>query len=137
MNKNADPVEIFFKKPERSPGVLPPPFCVPPRCDTSLKKRIQQSPGEGAVRKQHWPLLHGTSAFISFHDTWNSIVHYMLFFTFSQMGIPEPDKFVTEFSQIFLHRKAAFLKNAISLFDYFIDQIPRRKKEIDGNLGLL
>jgi hypothetical protein len=61
----------------------------------------------------------------------------MLFLSLFGKGIPEPDKFVTEFSQVFLHRKAAFLKNAISLFDYFIDQIPRRKKEIDGNLGLL
>jgi hypothetical protein len=61
----------------------------------------------------------------------------MLFFTVLWKGIPEPDKLVTEFSQIFLHRKAAFLKNAISLFDYFIDQIPRGKKEIDRYPGLL
>ena len=52
-------------------------------------------------------------------------------------GIPEPDELVTEFSQVFLHRKAAFLKNAITLFDYFIDQILRRQKEIDRNPGLL
>ena len=61
----------------------------------------------------------------------------MLFFTLLGKGIPEPDKLVTEFSQVFLHRKAAFLKNAISLFDYFIDQILRGKKEIDRNPCLL
>jgi len=52
-------------------------------------------------------------------------------------GIPEPDELVAEFTQIFLHRKAAFLKNAIPLFDYFIYQIPRGKKKIDRNPGLL
>jgi hypothetical protein len=61
----------------------------------------------------------------------------MLLFTLFGKGIPEPDKFVTEFSQVFGHRKAAFLKNAIFLFDYFIDQIPRGKKEIDRHPGLL
>jgi hypothetical protein len=61
----------------------------------------------------------------------------MLFFILLWKGIPEPDKLVTEFSQVFLHRKAAFLKNAISLFDYFIDQIPRGKHDIDRNPGLL
>ena len=61
----------------------------------------------------------------------------MLFFTLLGKGIPEPDELVTEFSQVFLHRKAAFLKNAITLFDYFIDQILCRQKEIDRNPGLL
>jgi hypothetical protein len=46
-------------------------------------------------------------------------------------GIPEPDEFVTEFSQIFLHGKAALFKNTVSLFDNFIDQVPGGKKEID------
>jgi len=46
-------------------------------------------------------------------------------------GIPEPDELVTEFSQIFLHGKAAFFKNTVSLFDYFVDQVPCWKKEID------
>ena len=61
----------------------------------------------------------------------------MLLFTLLMKGIPEPDKLVTKFSQVFLHRQAAFLKNTISLFDYFIDQILCRQKEIDGNPGLL
>ena len=61
----------------------------------------------------------------------------MLFFTLLGKGIPEPDELVTEFSQVFLHGKTAFLKNAITLFDYFIDQILRRQKEIDRNPGPL
>jgi hypothetical protein len=58
-------------------------------------------------------------------------------FSLAGKGIPEPDELVAEFTQIFLHRKAAFLKNTISLFDYFIDQILRGKQEIDWNSGLL
>jgi hypothetical protein len=65
------------------------------------------------------------------------IITGMLLFTLLGKGIPEPDELVTEFSQVFLHRQAAFLKNAITLFDYFIDQILRGKKEIDRNPGLL
>jgi hypothetical protein len=45
----------------------------------------------------------------------------ILFFILLWKGIPEPDKLVTELSQVFLHGKAAFFKNAITLFDYFID----------------
>jgi hypothetical protein len=60
----------------------------------------------------------------------------MLLFTLLWKGIPEPDKLVTEFSQVLTHGKAAFLKNAIPLFDNFIDQIPRGKKEIDRDFGL-
>jgi hypothetical protein len=110
----------------------------PPKYATSSKKRIQQSPGEGAVQAAALSPPLWYQCFL-FHSLIQGIfiVHCMLFFTLAQTGISEPDKFVTEFSQIFLHRKAAFLKNAISLFDYFIDQIPRRKKEIDGNFGLL
>jgi hypothetical protein len=61
----------------------------------------------------------------------------ILFFMLIGKGIPEPDELVAEFTQVFLHGKTAFLKNAIPLFDYFIDQIFRREQEIDRNPGLL
>jgi hypothetical protein len=59
-----------------------------------------------------------------------------VFLSLFRKGIPEPDKFVTEFSQIFLHGKAAFFKNTVSLFDNFIDQVPCGKKEIDRDFCL-
>ena len=61
----------------------------------------------------------------------------MLLSALTGKGIPEPDELVTEFSQIFLHGQAAFLKDAITLLNYFIDKIFCREKEINRNTGLL
>ena len=47
------------------------------------------------------------------------------------MRIPESDKLVAELSQVFIHGKAPFLKNAVAFFDHCIDHIPGREEKID------
>ena len=47
------------------------------------------------------------------------------------MGVPEGDEPVAELPEIFLHGKAAFLKNAVSLLDDFIDHVPAREDHIE------
>jgi len=52
------------------------------------------------------------------------------------MGIPEGDELVAELPEVFLHGKAAFLKDTVTLLDHFIDPVPAREDHIERYPGL-